>query len=171
MLDKLDERVQQIVDLDIRDFTSKVVHGIPVAAWKLPSGKYHHYIDERGIWGVAIHSLRVDSVSTILADCYNLPQTSKDLLRSAALLHDIGKHGEKCELVYIPKDHPYLVRKMIKALHLTSTYLPEILKIVEAHMGKWSIIPVDIESNKLIAMLHLADCLEARWPEEVVKEK
>ena len=169
MLNKLLVEVHRINDDDIRAFTLKVVTTAPENSWKMPSSRDHHMKDECGEWGNLIHTLRVIKVCDTLADILNLPQPQKDILKSAAILHDSCKHGVNAEAVFIYKEHPQLVKDLVEKIGLKAN--PLVMDCVGQHMGRWGRVICDWRNSNQITLpflLHIADCIEARV-EEIVK--
>jgi hypothetical protein len=165
MIKKLYAEIEKINDAGIKDFTRKVVDTAPVNSWKMPSSRDHHMKDECGEWGNLIHTLRVVRVCDIFADIKALNQEDRDILRSAAILHDSCKHGVNAEAVYIYREHPRLVDILVKKSGANCDQRNKIMYCVNAHMGRWGNVPCDwIEDNEIYLsfMLHAADCIEAR---------
>lgn len=182
-LEELRKRANLIRSSRLNEFTLRMIDGIPQTIWSMPSSWKHHLLDERGEWGNAIHSIRVTDVSLIEADSLLMVNEPKDALISASLLHDIGKRGLNGDSKIIQTtDHPFLVRKLVESLGYNSTPYDDVLIPIESHMGKWTKggpLPDFLRLKKLgessirvadVSMiLHLADCIVARW-EEVGEE-
>lgn len=178
MFQQLLDEVNNIQDPDIREFTINVVELAPRDCWRLPSGRDHHLKDEVGKWGNLIHTVRVIRICATLCDILDLDQFERDILRSAASLHDVAKHGINAEAKWIYKEHPQLVSALIDKLGVTTTNINHhtmIVAIIEQHMGRWGQIPCDWHEIKnlngpdilrvtLSLLLHIADCIEARLP-------
>ena len=172
MLDELDKRVELISDPDIKTFTLKAIHGIPENIWKQPSSWNHHLPDEREEWGNALHSLRVTDVCLMLADSLLIVGISRDYLLSAALLHDIGKRGLKGDTVKVQtRSHPFIVESMLTELNIRVENSNLIFEVIRDHMGRWTygtapdFLKTRLVNNSMV--LHLADCIVARWAEIV----
>jgi 23S rRNA maturation-related 3'-5' exoribonuclease YhaM len=165
MLNKINEEVEKIQDNGARFFTKSIIQVVPERAWRLPSARDHHLSDERGEWGNAIHTLRVSRICDVFADILNLEQFQRDELKSAALLHDVAKHGPDATAPFIYKQHPQLVRALIDRTGVGHHGIIE--SCIEQHMGRWGEVPCDWEREKRISLaflLHAADCIEARIP-------
>lgn len=168
MLNMLNLELEKIKNNELQNFVKQVLDVIPVDSWKLPSSRDHHLKDECEEWGNLIHTLRVMKVCDVMADIMECDQFKKDLLKSAAILHDCCKHGVNAEAAFIYNDHPLLVRKLIEKNGIESEYIEIILTIVEAHMGRWG--PknpqwMDDRKISLVYLLHVADCVEAHIDE------
>lgn len=126
------------------------------------SGKYHPQY-ALGDGGLARHSIAVALIinEILLTDCYNFSDRQKDLLITAAIVHDIKKYGKGGR--YTVKNHPELAVEFIMD-KLKNTDIPEgevkfLTDAVETHMGQFGKkIPVT-NAQKL---LHIADCLASR---------
>jgi len=171
-LGELDKRAALIQDWELREFTCRVIHSIPESIWKMPSSFYHHLPDERCAWGNALHSLRVVDVCLILAECLLVVGIQRDSLISAALLHDIGKRGLRGDTKIIQtSQHPTLVREIVRNLGIAPEDWDTVFLPIKDHMGKWSkgelpeFLSTKVVDNSMI--LHLADCIVARWAEVV----
>ena len=165
MIEQLAKKAELIQDEEIKQFTLKLVRGVPLSNWTGSASKNHHLPDERGIWGNAIHTMRVVDMCLILSNIFDLEVVQQDYLLSAAILHDCCRRGKTGLSVYTVPEHPYLVRHIAKELGITFDYSEDIFNIIEPHMGRWT--PTGIPSyitNKelsLPALLHIADCVEA----------
>lgn len=173
--------INTIKTQSIKDLTLDVFNSSPINSWKMNSSRDHHMVDERGEWGNLIHTLRVVKICDTLADVLNLPQESKDILKSAAILHDSCKHGLNAEYQFITYDHPYLVKQLIEKSKVECPFKYQIIDIISRHMGRWDkrntptkTVCDWIDGNHitLAFLLHSADCIEARLPSviEVKKE-
>ena len=157
----LDE-VKKIQDEQLRECTQEVIEAAPINSFKLPSSRDHHLKDECGQWGNLIHTLRVVSICDTLADVLMPEQYQKDELKSAAILHDICKHGVNAEAVFIYREHPQLVRQLVSKARIVAN--EDVLSAIEQHMGRWGVAKCDWSDGKitLAFLLHAADCIEAR---------
>ncbi len=166
MLDLLYTEIDKIQDPDIRGYTRLIVDSAPVDSWKLPSSRDHHLRDECGEWGNLIHTVRVTRICSTLSDILDLGPRDRDILRSAAVLHDSCKHGVDAEALFIYKEHPWLVKRLVEGIGIEVD--PIINTCIEQHMGRWGPEPVTFATGyaeSLPFLLHVADCIEARLPE------
>ena len=169
---ELDKRVSLIQRLYLQKFVKEVVHKIPERMWSAPSSFYHHLDDERIEWGNALHTLRVVDTCLIFVDSLLIVDLQRDLLIAAAILHDIGKRGLKGDTFRIMTAlHPFIVRDIVRDLDLPNPpqEIMLVFEIIEDHMGKWTTrsLPRFLGDKTFSpsAVLHLADCIVARWPE------
>ena len=164
MLDRLKREIQFIRDEDIRKFTLNMIEITPENSWRLPSSRDHHLRDECGEWGNLIHTLRVVVICDWLSDILNLTPIERDILKSAAILHDSCKHGVNAEAAWIYREHPQLVRLLVDQSGAACSQKEAILSIIESHMGRWGYLPQFWSERKVTLnfLLHVADCLEAR---------
>lgn len=158
--------VNSITNDSIRHFTEEMLLKSFVNM-KLPASRSHHLPDEREEFGNTLHTLRVASLCKLIADAVSVEDGSAlntDILKSAACLHDVCRHG----LLGLSEEsrpaHPYLVRELAREFNLTCDYFDDIMAVIESHMGRWGEKPVAFEIDTALA-LHLADCIVARWAE------
>lgn len=136
-----------------------------------PAAKFHHH---NYISGLLDHTVEVLKISKTLDQLF--PELNKDLLYSAALLHDIGKiraydynnlsikMSEEGQLL----DHLYLSGKMVEEklneLNIPKDLSDQLLHIILSHHGAvsngWGSI-VDPKTAEAVT-LHYADLLDAR---------
>lgn len=163
---ELHQEIDKIQDPEVRAWTAEVVTRAPIDAWRLASSRDHHVQDECTKWGNLRHTIRVVRICNTLADLLDLGPPDRDTLRSAAVLHDICKHGVNAGLQYICKEHPTLVKNLIEDLGLP--HRPVIEYCIDQHMGRWGTVTCDWTGDNKITLaflLHVADCIEARLPE------
>lgn len=160
MIDRLRSNISSqlvlIRNVEIREFTRRVLEALPEAFWFRESSKKYHPAEERGECGNLIHSLKVNNVSRVLADIIKLSQEDLDVLSSASLLHDGLRHGLSGSDKYTCKEHPYLVRQLVKERKLECQYSDRICAVIETHMGPWSTPPY-LPQLDLNSILFLAD--------------
>jgi len=162
-LGELRGEIDLIAALELRDCVHKAVHAIGVRAWQMPSSVYHHLPDERVEWGNLVHTLRVVRVCAVLSDILLLVQRERDILRSAAVLHDICKYGIDADAERILTIHPLLVRQFLDREGIVCD--PLVLTCIESHMGRWGSERCDWMASRQITLpflLHIADCIVAR---------
>lgn len=150
--------VDDIVDTDIRDFTREMLEVLPDAYWLRPASTRYHLLDERGLYGNLKHTIRVvhtvDVVCSIVGDSF--PQLTRDMLKSAAILHDGGRHGLLGDSDTSLPNHPKLPRELAEQKGISCEHSNRIFNLIELHMGRWGESPL----TPLIdpwAVLHLAD--------------
>jgi HD superfamily phosphohydrolase YqeK len=150
--------------------------------WKIPSSfsdKYHP-IDEHGVGGNVLHTKRVVRAAKIISESYVLDVQEKDLVYTAALLHDVTKGKKKPdseECIYDPF-HPYTVEKFIDwcieedkkytseksstTLYLDKDTVNTVLRLIRCHLGPWSPVPETIPSTHAEMIVHLADNIASK---------
>lgn len=162
MLDMLISEANKIQDEIMRNNTLEIINRSPENSWKLPSSRDHHMKDECGEWGNAIHTLRVVRICDTLADILGLPPADRDILKSAAIIHDSCKHGIDAEAIFIYREHPQLVQGLVKKLELDMN--TQVMECVGQHMGRWGRVSCDWVNKQITLpfLLHVADCIEAR---------
>lgn len=164
----LDKIADMIRNDSVRHFTKEMVFK-SYANMKLPASTRHHLLDEREEFGNLLHSVRVASLCVMISDAaeidtgYSNPG-GRDVLLSAAILHDVCRHGLFGMAESSRPDHPRLVRVFADQWRLSCDYFDEIMRTIETHMGRWSQQPVAFSIDAGLA-LHLADLIIARWAE------
>ena len=157
--------IEEINDKPIRDFTRRMVDSV-TCTWECPSSSAHHLPDEREDYGNLLHTIRVASICKLMSEAVMINihncMNSDDILLSAAIIHDICKHGLYGLEEKPSPDHPMLVRELAESKGLTCYRFNEIMEVVESHMGKWSENSIYLVIDASTA-LHLADCIVARW--------
>jgi len=138
----------------------------PQAFWDRPSsstGKYHKE-DENGKEGQVIHTLRVITVAEQLVRMDDLSDIERDILISAASLHDICKYGVEGKSDHTLSEHPQLVMSLWEKNLLV---LPkcghdtQVIDTILQHSGRWGGLPFP-PSTKLGKLLHIADFISSR---------
>lgn len=153
----------------IRSWVESCLFYSPAAYWERPSAFYkgHHPDDELGQWGNVLHVKRTIKVARTLSDSENLSAQDASFLVAALLIHDIGKYGFDGGSPKILKEHPSLVRDMIKLYPLPAVDGGDddaVLSLVETHMGRWGQHPPETLLQRLC---HYSDCLASN-PDFVV---
>ena len=159
-------QVQGIKNEELRGTVEQVLKSIPDAFWVRESSKKYHPIDERGQNGNLRHTIKVTKLASRLADTIHHNQDEKDLLIAGAILHDCLRHGLDGRSQWSAKDHPLLVRPLIKELGIESEWVEPLCTLIEAHMGIWGKPPVTPLCN-LSSLLHFADYIAAQPDIEV----
>lgn len=162
------EMVGHIENYSIREFTKSMISKVPAIVWERAASTRHHLLDERDDYGNLLHTVRVVSLCRAISDAVEVVSDAggpgKDILLSAAILHDTCRHGlfgisESSRL-----DHPDLVLIHADQYGLTCDCFDDIMGAIKAHMGRWSQRPVAFEIDADLA-LHLADYITAHWSE------
>lgn len=142
------DELSRIFDKKIREFTRLcIVYAPDYIFYDCPSsssGKYHP-IDELGADGTIIHTKKVFTMAYELVkglDC----EDNRDLVLSAAIVHDLRKKGPGKGTGHTVKDHPNHGAKLVddvqEATQLLSNEQHEIVRnCVGYHYGPWSIDP------------------------------
>lgn len=170
----LDTLIMEIEDVSVRNFTTGMVNSVSLT-WQTPASRKHHLRDEREAFGNLLHSVRVASLCKLISSAVFVDLGSDslaaqvrgcvdDILLSAAILHDMCRHGLFSQSDASMPDHPKLVRRHAVMCGLTCEHFNDIMSVIESHMGKWSDPPVTLSIDAHTA-LHLADCIVARWAE------
>lgn len=166
LTDKLYSIVSTIRDTDIRAFTLRMLHAAPKSFWTGSASRHHHMEDERGKFGNLLHTIRVAKLARMLCDVGSFSTMQTDIVTSAAVLHDVCRHGVDGTAERSVKEHPKLVRKLAKEHRLSCTGSNAIFRIVEVHMGKWGIDPY-VPALSMSSVVHIADVVIARFAEVI----
>jgi hypothetical protein len=157
-LSNLTTELERISNLELREYVKTCIKQTPGLFWKKPSAFYigHHPQDEIADWGNLRHVKRVVSIAMILRDIENLPDNDSNILIASCILHDIGKYGIDGLAPKIQSNHPQLATHIIPQGHV---YRNDIIKTIEAHMGRWGKV---LPSNTIEKLCHYADCIASR---------
>ena len=155
--------VDYIYDNEMREFTLRMLVVAPEAFWLRPSSIRHHPLDERGLHGNIIHTIRMVRTTNVICDVMGsfYPQITKDMMRSAAVLHDLCRHGLDGSAEKSVPDHPELPRKLAFKHNITCIQAVTIFDMVEKHMGRWGERNYTPIIEPWVA-LHIADAVCAR---------
>jgi len=189
-LQKEDERIYPLIpeidlidDMGIHSFTRTVLLNAPSFFWEIPvaspENMKNHPPDESRYGGNILHTKRVVRMVDLLANAQQRPQLAKDMLISAALIHDVtkakSKNGKDIEYDSM---HAYTVDSFVRKIRekdkksssdmnsssiwIEEDTLNEILRLVRCHMGAWSKIPETVPSSSMEWTLHFADMLASK---------
>lgn len=169
-------KLQQLVTSKVKDegikkFTLACIDDFPNYFWSAPasgSGKYHPP-DERIEGGLYLHTKRVVKVVEDLSRMHELSYYERDVLISAALLHDSFCKGldDTPENMMTDAYHALYPTQMFPYKGFSSGFLPErvwddIMACVVSHMGRWSIVKWMDVDKKLCNILKTADYIASR---------
>jgi len=163
---ELNTLVGRIITRDFRDLTEATLKVAPAAFWTRECSKKYHPVDERGLYGNLVHTIRVGRVVLVIVDACGYSRWTIDRVLSGAILHDVCRHGLDGKSQYSDKEHPRLVRQLMdnNRIGLNSPAREEMLEDIEKHMGRWdnpSYAPGILPSE----VLHLADAVDAKLVE------
>ncbi len=163
---QLTEAMSSIYNNSIRSWTMSFMSHAPQAFWDKPAsstGKYHKE-DENGVDGQVIHTLRVCVVAEHLVRMADLNDFERDILISAASLHDICKYGVDGNSDHTLSEHPRLVKSLWEKNLLVlpkCEYDTQIIETILQHSGRWGGLPLPTPT-KLGKLLHIADFIASR---------
>ncbi len=160
------ELIAYIEDAGINTFTFNMLQVAPDSFWDGPSSMRHHPLDERRKHGNLRHTIRVVRTVSTLCDVMGsfYPQITKDMMRSAAVIHDLCRHGLKGGAGKSLPNHPKLPRMLAERYGITCIQAVTIFDIAEKHMGRWG----EHGYTPLVApwiALHVADAICAHMQE------
>jgi HD superfamily phosphohydrolase YqeK len=164
---RLYDLMGSIRDNSIRSWTMGFMSRAPQAFWDKPAsstGKYHK-ADENGVDGQVIHTLRVCAIAEHLVRMADLSEIERDILISAATLHDICKYGIEGQSEHTLSEHPQLVKSLWEKNLLVlpkCEYDVQIIDTILQHSGRWGGLPHP-PPTKLGKLLHIADFIASRY--------
>jgi len=135
-----------------------LVDKVPSYFWINPSsssGKYHPF-DERGKFGLVLHTCRVVKITNDLCTAAQIEGIARDNLIAAAILHDTWKYGQFPGNYHTVKDHSNIPQQHIN--------IPDrIIQLIRTHDGQWSVNPDEWQvADDHQKLLHYADYLASR---------
>ena len=163
---------------DIKNFLFELLRMAPGYFYSAPSsstGKYHPaYESTKG--GLVLHTKAVVYflMQMLVLEEYNeFNDRDRDLLISAAILHDVKKHGENPHCEYTNFEHPRLAEKFILDYKdcgvIPSEEIEFIADAVKTHEGQWNTngkkskyAPLEKPTTKAQKLIHLCDYLASR---------
>jgi len=163
---KLYDLMGTIKDNSIRSWTMSFMTRSPQAFWDKPAsstGKYHKE-DENGVGGQIVHTLRVCAIVEHLVRMDNIGELNRDILISAAILHDICKYGMEGQSEHTLSEHPQLVKSLWEKNLLVlpkCEYDRKIIDTILQHSGRWGGLPLPIKTHSG-RLLHIADFIASR---------
>lgn len=134
---RMELAAKKIKNPSLQNFVLNILSKLPERAWRREASLKYHHPDEQEEGGNALHELRVDALSSIVADVCDLRPLDRDLLRAAALLHDCCRHGLNADESYTVKSHANLVRELIEGEGVESMWTNPVCTIIETHMSRW----------------------------------
>jgi len=167
--------VKSISSDSIKLWTEAMLGVAPAAFWDKAAsstGKYHK-VDENGAGGQVVHTLRVCAVVTHLVNMEKLSVIDRDVLLSAAILHDICKYGVDGKTEHTLLEHPQLVVGLWeskKELLPFCFYDAHIISVISQHSGRWTSEPI-LNPTALGKLLHIADFVASRHNIDVRLDK
>lgn len=176
ILEPLLGEIDLIEDEPIRSFTRSVLLRAG-AFWDAPSSLSVKFSppDEHGTGGLILHTKRVVRLTSLMCESFGYLGLERDMVLSAAILHDITKVVQERDEDEPHYDimYPYTIDRFIKFVRLddqahgtdsqsATLYISEdaamtIMRLIHCHMGPWSPIPETYPVTNLEMLLHLAD--------------
>lgn len=178
-VDELKEKLHKVVKTissdSIKAWTIGMLKIAPLAFWERAAsstGKYHR-ADENGAGGQVMHTLRVCAMVDHLVRMDNLPVIERDMLLSAAILHDICKYGVDGKSEHTFLEHPQLVKDLWEKNLLLlpkCEYDSKIINTILQHSGRWGEYPLSLRTHSG-RLLHIADFIASRHNIDVRLDK
>lgn len=129
---------------------------VPEYFWVNPSsssGKYHPS-DERGKFGLVLHTCRVTKITSELCIAAEIKGVDRDNMIVAAILHDSFKYGEQ-GAHYTVKNHCVIPGEQLRIS-------PEIIDLIRTHDGHWILPDEWGDANEHQRIIHYADYIASR---------
>lgn len=184
MKEVFDEAIATFENDDIRKFASKCTEKVDPWFWIAPaaSSGMHHPVTSLGEGGLSRHVVSVVRFLNYILEPESINcqfnSRERDLMRLAALFHDIKKSGnqEDYEKNKSTKfDHPLLAAEFIRSMNdgdLPEDEIELCAKIIETHMGQFntsakSSITLPKPENKYQILVHVCDYISSRKDIEV----
>jgi 23S rRNA maturation-related 3'-5' exoribonuclease YhaM len=175
-----ESELNTIVYEDIRNYAIELLQNAPDYFYEVEaaSNPNHHPSYAHGIGGLIRHEKGLFRFLNHLLELeqYNIfTDREKDLLRVAALAHDIKKHGENGS-PFMVHDHPMLAANFVLKFCNQDTISQEeknfVADCIRSHMGQWNtskrnkiVLPKpETEAQKF---LHMCDYLASRTDIEI----
>lgn len=162
---------------DIRNFATEMLRLAPGYFFTAPSsssGKYHPpYENSKG--GLVLHTKAVVYFVVTLCEnnIYDFNYRQKDLLITAALLHDSYKNGKNPHCEFTTFEHPRIAAGVVLEYKDCGIIPPEeveyIAQAIVSHMGQWNtngkkskFEPLPLPETDAQKFLHLCDFLSSK---------
>lgn len=187
---------ENIMSREVKDIVEGIIKVTPSVFFVSPtssSGKYHPKV-ANGVSGLLKHSVAVMLNAKELLDndtilnaigIDSLTSIERDIILSAALLHDNAKYGvEEVEFtndkLWTKGEHSILVRELAKKAGFTERdeHVEEIITLIDTHMGQWNIYKDDKFKSKELptpktpkqVLVHMADYVASKKCLDIVDE-
>ena len=160
---KFKKELNKIDNEEIKDFTIEVLKKLPDYYWTAEfENEFYEHNDSKLEITFVDHAKRLVGILEELLKLYNPNPILKDILISAALLHDGMYYGE--DGLKYDEFHPLRIRGLIEDndLHTEIKYpvYKGIMKAIEGHMGESSVNPnIKAKAGNPEYIFHEADYL------------
>lgn len=137
-------------------YTAIIRNDVPDYFWVNPSsssGKYHPN-DERGKYGLVLHTCRVTKITSELCTAAEIAGSSRNDLIVAAILHDSFKYGVQGGY-HTQKDHCIIPGEQLRIND-------RINELVRTHDGHWVLPEEWATADEHQRILHYADYIASR---------
>ena len=142
---KMKLATDKIKDQSLRTWALDVLEALPEKAWQREASLKYHHPDEREPGGNKLHEIRVAVLADIICQLYNLKPLDRDMVYTAALLHDACRHDLDASDNWTVKNHASLVRTFIEQKCKESIWTNPICSLIETHMSRWGVPPYQPE--------------------------
>jgi hypothetical protein len=164
------EEIKKISNSNIRDFLNEAVSDFPDYFWiSAASIEKYHYPDERNKGGLVLHVRRLCKLIESFVVMQELNMWERDVLLSAAILHDSFSRGvppatkgysDPFHPLYPSERFPYngYADRFVKDKKIYD----ELMECVVSHSGRYSVHPILYSKKKLAMLFHMADYIASR---------
>ena len=153
---KLYEKLNEINDLEIRNFVKEVLDNAPVCFWVRESsstGKYHP-LENQGNGGIIRHVLKCFSLAKDFCFLLELNKNNRDVVLASIILHDIRKYENEFD-EYTTNEHGKLGFDFLERFDLREPEKTKIRNCVRYHLGPFTKTPGDIERGRNLSQNEL----------------
>jgi hypothetical protein len=167
----LEGELKRLTDMRFRDYSLACIEEFPKYFWTAPAsgtGKFHPE-DENTEGGLVTHTRRVIRMCEHLSVLHSLNYIEKDVLLTAALLHDsyakgLNSHSKNTSTdpyhpLYVPQKFPYMG---FSDKYIEEKEYDEIMLAVVSHSGRYSVTKSLNSDKKIPKILQVADYLASR---------
>lgn len=165
----INEEIKKIYSENVRNFLFECVKDFPDYFWTAPASiEKYHYKDERKKGGLVLHVRRVCKLVETLVVHHELNMWERDILLSAALLHDSFARGIPPHTRgYSDPFHPIYPTERFPFNGYADRFIDrkiydEIMECVISHLGRHSVSPIMNSKKKLATIFQVADHVASR---------
>jgi 23S rRNA maturation-related 3'-5' exoribonuclease YhaM len=163
------ERVNTIVDEDIKKFVTEALEGAPDEFWTASASAsgLNHPPEDRIEGGLLIHTIKALEVAESLFRFFGVEdETDRDIVRAALLLHDMYKQGFPWTDA-TNSEHGQICAMIVGEYALDNDYIKRRIQLcISTHMSRWA-YPMESFKNfvipdKLQIVTALSDYIASR---------
>lgn len=158
----LDNELYQIMHPELRELAEAALDNAPEYFWTTRASRNWHPPDERGTYGLVLHTRRAFVVAKHLCRSAGFEGFKRELILTAVLLHDICKNGITDKGTgFTVGGHERLLEERYKSVPavVKNVYWPRINAMIMIHEGKWGEEKPQTHEELIV---HLADYVASR---------